>query len=685
MDGIGKIRSDCLLLMTGYLNRIKRPLDSERKKKGPPSYHEDLALLLILLSFPALDLRMVNILYSVYNGNATESGTRTYFTKHFLNAKSKRYVFSGTAYRLLAAVEQEKFEGRNVYSITAEGVRAIGAMRRFLTEGGGANAEILRGLPETTPEEMEKLRLTNRETARSAHSLSRQWVMCVLLSLSGRAFLCEGGMLSPRAYNDDILQECSMDPAFGRASFREAEKRGVCERIPDVAMNYFGTGGMTRSPVLFEVDCNTERAGRIYEKVKSELSYLKEGSDAGLFCRPSVILVQFNGEKGKEKPGKGSETEGDEKRYREILSNRSRYNYLLGALAVIESVSVRADAVTALKRIRTFSSDSERQYAEDALFVLETGLERFGIPVTRETIREVHRRLSQESDLSSLAMRERQNDLRACGRMKAVWKADKRSADHGIRSAALSGAGICACGRDRLSKALRLLFPLEYSFRETARVMAVLRNAGDVRLEATAVYASAPLYRDRARYFLSMRNVVRMRSEDGKTERIFCFEDLSHDLGAVYRLRAYVTMPPSLSKNTVAVFLIGDDERLADGRPLREYNYWEDPRGHSFQAAFDSAYGKEADSVPMENGIRSDFVFLHASEFLCEQKDASGTEGYSFFVRFGERVIKRTVADKPEATTALSYLSKVPELEGYFPVAGNYRDYSDILKEKAES
>ena len=123
--------------------------------------------------------------------------------------------------------------------------------------------------------------------------------------------------------------------------------------------------------------------------------------------------------------------------------------------------------------------------------------------------------------------------------------------------------------------------------------------------------------------------------------RKFCFEDLSHDLGAVIRLREYVLLPSFLTKGMTAVFIVDDDECLADGRYLKDYKFWrpdDDSNDDGYLDGFFAAYGNDVKELPFVNHETNDFVFIHKSEMLSLD---IYRENPRVFLRFGDNVIER--------------------------------------------
>lgn len=643
---------DCIL---NIKSGMYEPLST--KKGRAFNALDDIPILLPMMCVPYVTADMIAAFYSDESDNDIVNKITQRYSRLCQKNAGEKYRFSERTYSSPVKHEDAKYRLQNVYSLTADGTRLLYDLCRAALSNEGPMHDALRPLLDMDEETFFQLRSYNQNASLTSHSLSRYHCMMMLYSLSSAAFPRDGLLLSnmtPDAFVRDIEAERAINPGFVRIP---AVEKGAltCDRIPDLTMNYF-SGGET-SPVCVEIDQATERGAEIYSKVEEEIRYLIDNPGGGRPCAPVVLIAQYEGEarRGVSKKNESMEHE----RYASLLGKPGMADALLAYMTAHKFHCMKTGDSISLEEFidgaGAFVAGTKiDKYPEDLKFILSFYEKAFYGKLDLDTFQEEYRINRYVERRTSVENRGQANRMYAKRQISSLRTRDDESGMHPLWLDAYEGSCIAACGRNEFRSTMRTLMPFEFSLGECLRVMnALSSSAGSLSLGR--LLPSGSICRVEGNPGLSMRNIAMLKATDGSMGRRFCFEDLSSDLGAIYRLQEYVgQIPTGIAPDMMAVFLIDDDETLADGRKLPDLAYWEGPRFRqsrdSYHDRFAEAYGREAVSVPTENGIRNDFVFMKKSDFFA------GDGRCHFYIRFGNWEIERTPASMLPQSTAMSFM-----------------------------
>lgn len=650
-------------LCTECLFNIKTSLDDPLKgKKGRGSSpFNDLPILLPFLTMPYATAEMIVTIYSDQEDEALTARLTMRLLRLCKKDAGKKYRFSDRTYQAPLRTEGTKYEKQNVYSLTADGIRLVHDLAVYASSGDKEMKAMLSPVLGISEEALLALREYYQNAPLSNHSMSICRSRAMIYSLAENLFSTDqptAADIDIGTFIRDIEFEKRINPDFERISGSDAGEL-ACTRIPDISMTYFC--GNSYSPFCIEIDMATERTSEIYAKIDEELAYLMGNPGRGAPSAPIVFIAQFENE-GKKAPEKKSETR-DFERYTSLLKKPGIADSLLVYMAAYESSKKDSPKECSLE---DFIRDTEdfligtkiEKYPEELLFLLSFYEDSFYEKLSIGTFQNEYR-INRFAERRYAA--ERKNSLNRLHAKRQLYSLRTRDAENGMHSLwrkAYRGCSIASSGYAGFKDGLRTLLPFEFCMGECLRIIRLLSRETEHAFSLYDLAASAAVCRIENGLGVSMRNTAFLKTSDGSEGRRFCFEDISSDLGAIYRLEEYVAfLPTGIASDMMAVFLIDDDEVLADGRKLSEFCYWE---GSGFKSVrddylrrFNAAYGECAVSVPVENGIRSDFVFLKKSEFFGKGADISD---YHFYIRFGSRVIDRTVEDLTYADSKMIFM-----------------------------
>lgn len=650
VNKIYETKCKALEILYGYMNGIERPFENSKggDRINSAFGYDDYPILMTLLIVPYASLNMLNDVLKEFNPNANVSShTRKIMNRYILNDQTTRYFFGDKSYTKLAEEVAMKYgtAKEKLYCLTDNGAKVLFLLREKFENAANANAEAIRKLPKLSPEEIAYLRTMNKRKSCADHSVSVSWAFIKICCLLNHVYdeIDVDPMLysSSRELMDLLRTECYISRTFERHEYGSdnLDKIDLCEKKPDLSFAY-RCDSRTWTPVLIEIDQGSEGNQDIYDKVLAEGQYfirLFHGT-----TNPPVILIgQFMNVLLPRKK-KGGEN-ADDRRYLSLMKS----DKVRGTLSAFADCDCFKQLETAARR----GDSANPNYLSDLLFAADYFRDHNETEITVESLNGEYRRIDagireQSSALRSAAMAET-----AYYRLRNLKKYDIEFGDYELENVLTQGAAVAACGKDDFSDACKTLLPFYFLTRQTQE-LALYLNSPFPDNQTYRTVPVLPVYEQNGRYPLLMRNGMFMtcrvyeddcsynKYRDGVVRK-FCFEDLSHDLGAVIRLREYVLLPSFLTKGMTAVFIVDDDERLADGRYLKDYKFWrpnDDSNDDGYLDGFFAAYGNDVKELPFVNHETNDFVFIHKSEMLSLD---IYRENPRVFLRFGNKVIER--------------------------------------------
>lgn len=655
MDTI-EIRNRFIECMLNIKADLYQPLSAKKGRAFNPL--DDIPVLIPLMCVPYVTADMIASFYADENNEDVINRLARRIARLSQKTAGSKYKFERT-YSAPVKNEEAKYHLQSIYSLTADGTRILYDLCQIALHKEGDLQDILRPLNEMSEDSFFQLRSYNLNAPLTNHSLSEYHCRMTLYSLSTEALPYNGPRISnmtQETFVRDIESERAINPGFVRIPAIEKSTL-TCSRIPDLSLHYF-SGGET-SPVCVEIDQATERGAEIYSKVEEEIRYLTDNPGGNNPFAPIVVIAQYEGEARRGIKSKNESREYE--RYASLLGKPGIADSLLTYMAAHEVYCRDTGSEISLAEFidRTeglVSGTKIEKHPQKLKFILSFYEKAFYGNLDLESFQKECRVNRYAERKTSTENRNQANRMFAKRQISSLRTRDDESGMHPLWIDAYEGACIAACGRSEIRNTMRTLMPFEFSLNECLRVMNALSNTSGDSLSLGRLLPSGCICRVEGNLGLSMRNIAMLKTTDCMMGRRFCFEDLSSDLGALYRLQEYVgQIPTGIAPDMMAVFLIDDDEVLADGRRLPDVAYWEGPRfrhsRESYPDKFAETYGAETVSVPVENGIRNDFVIMKKSDFFAvEDKECK------FYIRFGNWEIERTPGDKLSQTTKMSFL-----------------------------
>ena len=620
---------------------------------------DDIPILITMMCIPYVTAEMVSSFYANESNEKIINRLNKRLAGLCQKSSGEKYKFSEKTYSAPVKIEDTKYRLQNVYSLTNDGARLLYDLCNLAIEKNDVMHDILEPLIEIDEEDVFRLHVYNNNAPLTNHSISEYHCRMMIYSVSTAAVQRSIRKLSTFSLDTfvrDIKTERAIEPGFVRIPAIQKNDLS-CTRIPDITMTYFC--GIEGSPVCVEIDQATERGAEIYSKVKDEIQYLTDNPGEGTFGAPMVLIAQYEGESQKDTRLKIENSEYE--RYKELLGKSGIAASLLTYLAAYDTyhcdMSVDLSVEEFIDRTGSCVTGTMiEKYPEELKFILSFYEKIAGQEMDIKSFQEEVRNIRLAERESSKEEKNRANRLYAKRQIASLRTRDDDNGMHPLWIGAYEGCCMAACGRREVKNAIRTLMPFEFSMENCLRVIKALLNSDGKTFSLGRVLPSGSIYRVENEPGLSMRNIALLKASDGSMGRRFCFEDVSSDLGALYRLEEYVGHTPAgIAPDMMVIFLIDDDETLADGRKLSNFPYWEgSPRRHArdnYRERFIEAYGENSVSVSIENGVRNDFVFMKKSDFFADKG-----EPCKFFIRFGSWEIERTFDNKLPQTTKMSYL-----------------------------
>lgn len=410
------------------------------------------------------------------------------------------------------------------------------------------------------------------------------------------------------------------------------------------------------TPLIFETDLETERVKRLTDKAFLEITYAY--NNARKYKAQPGITVFVVGENESLAPKRKSKKEyrkSNEAYYSELLDNPASMALIAGVTEALRLYHKEKNAETIITPRCFFELPDinhnlngllNEYVAELIKYSRANGLYDNDVADICEQLLETSKKAMTKAEINKDRYEERQRafEQRVRNKRFALYKGMKEV--EGAENIFAGGEGLFVLSYPALKAGLKSILPEHCG---AGNVRAVLDAIG-LTEQYSKYWTCRPLLFDHHRNdYVNLRNCFLV------TGVYVFFEDISFDVGAIDRIREYLSLPSDFIYNTMLVIIIDDDEILANGKSLADYNIYAeygipntDQYGRTYKDAFVECYG-ESGALPYKYRKTNDFCFIRRSEYLA------GEEVHPY-IRLGSNVfVERTFIGFNDDTRLINF------------------------------